>query len=63
MYVWFFSSKKKSLDYAEKIMSLCQLVKIPFLSLINHAFFISMIELLLIFKSSSPFSDYYLTIL
>ena len=59
----FFRSKKKCLDYAKKIMSLCQLVKVPFLSLRNHAFSISMIELLLIFKSSSSFSDYYLTIL
>ena len=59
----FFSLKKKCLDYAEIISSLCQLVKIPFLPLRNYAFPISMIELLLIFKSISLFSDYYLTIL
>ena len=63
MYVSFFRSKKNCLDYAKIITSLCQQVKIPFLSLRNHDFPISMIELLLTFKNSSLFSDYYLTIL
>ena len=62
MYVSFFSFEKKCLCYAKIITSLCQQVKMPFLSLRNHTFPISMIELLIIFKSSSLFSDYYLTI-
>ena len=58
MYVWFFS-----FENAKIITSLCQKIKIPFLSLRNHACPISMIKLLLIFKNSSLFSNYYLTIL
>ena len=57
----YFRSKKLCLDYANMTVLLCRSINLPFHR--SDTFPVSMVELLLIFKTSHLFSDFYLTIL